>query len=326
MRRYISLIAIFFIISLAVLPAYSAVKTAKRPVPSAKTAKAKPKPAAVKPIEWAVKVNQDIISMEWFNRAWDASLKQITKELSTEEAEEKGLIKESKKTLLSQMIEAILLMQWAEREGVTIKEESIKKKITEIKKAFPSPKEFYTSLAEQGMSPEDLNRDIKKQLIIERLINTKMKNLAVSDEEIKTFYEKNTELYGQRDKIKLKQISSKDYDMIKSLRDQAEKGNMGIFEDMGMVGRGQLPIANDSQVFALDAGEISNIISSESGYYVFLVDEKADANGTRFVDVKDNIRNFLLKEKARSQYYKDLAEEKKNAAITVNEKLQYLFE
>jgi len=309
-------------------PVFSATKPAAKKIkPKPKTAITKPAPkkAPAVPVEWAAKVNEDIISMDWFNRVFEASKKQLTKEMSLEAAEEKGIIKETKKSILEQIIEAVILMQWAQREGIEVSDKSIKTRIAEIKKTFPSGQEFHKSLAQQGMSVQDLQLDIRKQIIIDKLINMRAKNIAVTDEEIQSFYDKNAELYVQKEKLHLKQLFFKDIAEAQEEKSKLNARKEFSGEDVGLVERGQLPIEDDSALFMMNPAEISGIISGESGYYIFKLDEIIPGKETKLADVKESIKKFLLREKARAQYMKDLKEEKAAAKITINEKLGTLF-
>lgn len=240
MKKLTFIIMVLFI---AALPSVAATKAISKKTVS------KPKPAAVKPavkrsLEWAAKVNDDTISMDLYNKRVDAAIKAISKYTSLEAAGAQTLIKDTKKSILEQMIEAVILLQWAEREGIEIKEKTIKARILQLKKSFPTAYEFHKSLAEQGLTPDDLERDIRRQMIAEKLMTMRSNALAVSDEEIKAYYDRVVELSGKEKK---------------------------------------------------------------------------------FDEEKDNIRKFLLKEKSRTQYLKDLEEEKSVAKIIVNEKLGYLF-
>lgn len=284
---------------------------------------AKPKPAA--PVEWAAKVNGDIISMALYNKRFDAAKKQITEAISSEAAEEKGLLKGVKKSILEQMIEAVILLQWAEREGIEIKDQTIKAKIQQLKKTFPTSREFYKSLADQGLSINDLEKDIKRQMVADKLISMREKALAVTDEEIKDFYKKNIDLYVQKEKVHLKQIFSDNEKDADKMRAKLAAGEPFVGEDIGLIEKGQLPVYDDSKIFKLKSGQIIGIVSGEEGYYIFKVEDKAPGKETKFEDVKESIKKFLLKEKARTQYLKDLREEKTNAKIILNEKLEMLF-
>ena len=324
MSNKLKLIAIILLI--AALPiAASARSTPKKAVHKPKTAaKATVKPA-LKPIEWAAKVNSDIISMDLYNKRVETALKDITSKTSMETADEQALVMETKKSILEQMIEAVILLQWAEREGIDVSDKTIKTKITEIKKSFPTAHEFHKSLAEQGMSVADLARDVKKQVIIDKLIDLRAKAGAISDEEIKGFYDKNSDLYVQKEKFHLKQIVAKNLKAIQAEKMKLDTGSVFGGDDLGFVEKGSLPISDESKVFGLKAGDISDLISGEAGYSIYKVVEVLPGRETKFEDVKDNIRRFLLKEKGRTQYMKDLQEEKSNTKIILNEKLGKLF-
>lgn len=313
------------ILLIALSPAFAATKA------TPKKAAQKPKPAQAvkaapsKAVEWAAKVNGDMISMDLYNKRFEVAKKQITKEISVEAAEAKGLLKETRKAMLEQMMEAVILLQWAEREGIEIKDKTIKAQIQALKKTFPSAKEFHKSLAEQGMSVADLERDVKKQLVVDRLISMRAKAIAVTDEEMKAFYDKNIDLYVQKEKMHLAQIFHKDGGGAKAEELSLKSGTAFKGEDIGLIEEDELPVYDASAVFSLKLGDVTGIVSGEEGYYIFNVLEKIPAKETKFEEVKENIRKFLLKEKARMQYLKDLQEEKANAKIIINEKLEKLF-
>lgn len=318
------LFLLMIVLVFATLPAIAAVKAIpKKTAPKPKAAVVKP--AEIKPVEWAAKVNGDIISLDLYNKRVDTAIKEITKKISLEAAEEKGLIQKTKKFVLEQMIEAVILLQWAEREGLEVNDKTIKAKISEIKKPFPTAQEFHKSLAEQGMTPSDLEKDIKKQIVMEKLIDMRSKAVAVTDEEIKAFYDKNIELYSQKEKLHLQQIFKSDIKDIQVEELKLDTGEIFVGEDIGFIERGQLPVYDDSQIFANKKGALSNVTSGEAGYYIFKVLESLPARETKFADVKDSIRKFLLKEKGRTQYMEDLQEEKANAKIILNKKLGKLF-
>ena len=323
-NKLIIILSMLLIVLLSSLAFAAAKTTAKKTAPRPAAATAKPV-STPKPIEWAAKVNSDTISMDLYNKRLEAAIKDITKELSIEAAEEKGILKAARKAILEQMIEAVILMQWGEREGIEIKEKSIKTRIQELKKSFPTPSEFHKSLAEQGMTLKDLEWDIKKQLVTDKLITMREKTLAVTDEEMKAFYDKNMDLYVQREKLHLKQVFAHDKRDIDSARSKLDKGEAFSGEDIGLVEKGQAPVYDDSSLFSLKTGRTSEILSGEAGYYIFNVEGRTPAREAKFKDVKDNIRKFLLKEKARTQFLKDLQEEKTNARIILNEKLEKLF-
>jgi len=327
MRNKFSLIIMVMLIAALPLAASAKLTPRKAPFkPKPKTAvKTAVKPAPKNPVEWAAKVNNDIISMDLYNKRVDAALKETTKKVSIEAAEEKGLIADTKKSVLEQMIEAVILLQWAEREGIEISDKTIKARIAEIKKSFPTVHEFHKSLAEQGMTVDDLSRDIKKQIIIDKLIAMRAKAVAITDEEIRSFYDKNADLYVQNNKFHLQQISRKDIKDIQTEKLKLDTGEIFSGDDLGIVEKGMLPVQDDSSIFELKTGDISDIIPGEAGYYIFKAVEVIPGRETKFQDVKDNIRKFLLNEKGRTQYTKDLQEEKASSKIILNEKLGILF-
>jgi glutaredoxin len=91
---------------------------------------------------------------------------------------------------IDQKITATLLLQEAKKENIEISETELNKEITELITSFNSEEEFYDELDKIGTSLAELETQIKKQVLIDKLINNIItKNIEVSESEILFFYE-----------------------------------------------------------------------------------------------------------------------------------------
>lgn len=290
--------------------------------------------------EWAAKVNEVRIPMQKFDKAVSYSEQQLKEEAGEGGDASSGEANTTARSILEQMIEEEIVTQWAKKDGIKVTEEEIKKAIAEMKKKFPSSQEFHKSLANRGMTVDDLKKSVSKELIVDKVMAKKSKELAVSDEEIRKFYDRNRDLYVQKAKVHVKQILLGDQENAASVVEKLKEGER--FEDLverfsedeetrleggdiGVVEEGDLPEKIEKVLFKLPSNKTSGIVETEKGFYVFKVEEKFPRKETRFDDARSNIREFLLNEKARSGYLKALESEKENATIILNEDLRYLF-
>ncbi len=116
----------------------------------------------------------------------------VNGEKITREELSERLIKQSGKEVLDQMITEKLIEQEAKKKGISVDESEINQKIEEVKKQFPDEKTFQSQLEANNMSLDDLKKQIRLQLIVEKALKGKVK---VSDKEIKSYYDQNKKTF-----------------------------------------------------------------------------------------------------------------------------------
>jgi peptidyl-prolyl cis-trans isomerase C len=152
-------------------------------------------------------------------------------------------------------------------------------------------------------------------------------NIEVSEEDIKAFYKEHESEYQTPEMVQArhilfrvdsdtspeekKEILKKAEDIlqrIKSGEDFAElakeysddtitKENGG---DLGFFGRGRMVKSFEDAVFALNSGEVSEIIETKFGYHIIKVDEKKAAALEPYDTVKDSIKQKLSQERVQT--------------------------
>ncbi len=183
--------------------------------------------------------------------------------------------------------------------------------------------EMIQKLKEEGWTPEDedaaLTSDsgpLAERMKVEKYTAGLVKDLTVSDEEVRAYYESNKTQFFQPERVKVSQIllttESKAVDVWEKLRgasedefrsmaksesagpEAAEGGQMGVFQ------KGQLPAELETAVLSLQPGEISAILESSYGFHILRLDEKYVAEQTSLEDASSSIRVNLLDQKARA--------------------------
>ncbi len=142
----------------------------------------------------------------------------------------------------------------------------------------------------------------------------------ISEKEMKAYYEQNSEKFqvqeqirGQRILLKTKQEAE---EILEALKAGADFGNLArerSIEPAGqksgafvLLGRGKYDPAFEKTVFALQKGEISEIIQTRSGYYVIKVGDKSASRRIPFSEAKNQIEMSL-----KTKKQEDAVDEKK---------------
>lgn len=94
--------------------------------------------------------------------------------------------------VLDDMINEILLFQYAKKQGITAADQAIQEEYQKIVAQFPSEEEFQKHLTSQKASPEDVRFAITLQVIVQQIINQKLgeQPIEILEEEMRQVYDK----------------------------------------------------------------------------------------------------------------------------------------
>lgn len=210
--------------------------------------------------------------------------------------------KENKIKVLDQMIDEKLLLAAAKKEGL------------EKNKDFKAQIE-----------------NAKNQLLLATYIRDKVeKDVTVSDEDVKTFYQNNPnqfkELEQRRASHILVKTEAEAADVLKALRNGADFAALAKAKsadpsaanggDLGWFTRGQLVPDFEKEAFALPKGKISGIVKTQFGYHVIKMVDVQVRPRIEFNDqVAKQIKDALLAEKKRTLTADCLAKLRKDIKV-----------
>ena len=273
-------------------------------------------------------VNGEAITIDEFNVAFKAII--------TEEGPQthSGDLKTSRKDILDQLIEKKVLLQEAKHKGIQVSEEEVRMAIQQMKGDYPET-EFNELLKSSGLTPERWKLDVTENLLIDKLIeNTITRTLKVSEEEIKSYYQKHRAEFEKKEEVRARQIVVATEGEAKTLHQQLlaganfielateksvspDRANGG---DLGYFTKGQMPEEFDI-VFTLKANTISPIVKSPYGYHIFKVEERRAPRFQSLAEVRGTIHQQLMndqEDRLRTQWINEL---KSKADIQVNSTL-----
>ncbi|KKR39257.1 hypothetical protein A2210_02070 [Candidatus Woesebacteria bacterium RIFOXYA1_FULL_40_18] len=107
----------------------------------------------------------------------------------------KQLESQAGKQTLDSLIDKTLILQEAKKSGVTISSQTLSDEVKKIEESLKAQGlELDSALKERGQTRSDLNEQIRIQKIIEIILG---KNITVTEEELKTYFDSNKEAFAQ---------------------------------------------------------------------------------------------------------------------------------
>jgi len=159
---------------------------------------------------------------------------------------------------------------------------------------------------------EKAKANILKQLNIH---NT-LKDIKVTEEEMKSHFDNNKEKYGKAESVGAKHILVKEEEKIKEIAEEL-KGDLTFEEaakkystcpskdrggDLGTFEKGKMVPAFESVAFNLEVGEVSEPVKTQFGYHLIKTTEKNEGSESSFEEVKDRIAQELTVKKQNEVY------------------------
>ena len=96
-----------------------------------------------------------------------------------------------KLNVLDELINNQILVDHASHAGITVSEAEVDNKVAELQTPY-SAEEFQKRLRDQGLEMDDLRKELRRNIIITKLINKEIvSNIKVSDADIAAYYERN---------------------------------------------------------------------------------------------------------------------------------------
>jgi parvulin-like peptidyl-prolyl isomerase len=234
------------------------------------------------------------------------------------------------KTLQNQAVQYLVQQekyrQAAAEMDITIEEKDVNARLEQVKKQYfgASQKEYEKNLKAQGLTEEQVRREIENQLISEKIYEKITEGIKVNDGDIQKHYNENKKDYRVAASREVRHILVSGKGLADDLHGQIENGgNFAALakrhsKDPGSkanggkltVRKGETVPPFDKAAFALKKGQLSAPVKTTYGWHLIeaLSDVKPPTT-TPLKDVKEQIRQQLLQErrqKAVSDWTKDL--------------------
>ncbi len=294
-----------------------------------------PAGAAAEIVERVVaKVNGDILTLSEFETRQVAAVQAAR--ITPDRIE--GFLREQNARILQDAIDDILLVQRAAEIGIRLRPDYVKEVIDGIKKEnnLPSDEALTEQLRHEGMSMDDLKRQIERSILRRQVLAREVEPKAVvSEAEVRADYDARLAEYTRPASVQLQEILVptgeaavvRAGELVARARGGEDFGELARAEstaptraaggDLGVLHRGELAPALEAVAFGLAPGEVSNPIPVADGLRILRAVERSDASVVPFDEVKEAIRATLAQTRFAQEIGKLIESLRKSAVSDV---------
>jgi parvulin-like peptidyl-prolyl isomerase len=234
-------------------------------------------------------------------------------------------IEELTEHVLSTLIQKKLLLQECAKAQITVSPADIAAYRTELQRQFSDPDQFSQHLQQQGISIEQLEKEITEALLIDNLAEELLaqEHWSCSEEELHTYYKTHQERFIEPEQCRISEIifspgcsmanAQKIQKQLKTTMDfttgvslysvASSRDHAG---DIGFIVVERLPSSIQQELRSLAPGEITSVLETGSGSYLIL--KLTDRKAATTIPIEEAREHILLrlKEVRKSQIISEL--------------------
>lgn len=254
------------------------------------------------PPDVITRVNERMLTLADFKRYLDRNagteLAQLTPEVAS--------------AMLDQFVEEIIISEYAEAHGVEVPAEKIAEEVR----------------TEAGATVIEKRDEMRREKLIANLSG---EIPDPPDQQIHDYYDQHSSEFRSGEEVRVRQILVNDENVAKDIQVRMKAG--ATFEDLsaqfsrapnakrggeiGFVSRGEVPKMFEEAIFGLKAGEVSDIIRTDSSFHIFKVDERRPPGTLDLAAATPIILARLREEAIRERLSQLVASSRKEMPIAV---------
>jgi len=203
-----------------------------------------------------------------------------------------------------------------------------------------SPEKYVQFVERTGLSPEEYEELIKKDVTLRKFLNfigkinyfsdyeeefidkitgTKLKGKAyiirkndiikkvkIDEEEMKKFYRENKDLFKTEEKYEILSWTIKEKEKALDLYNRLKKGESQDFKDFQRMIKTKTEIARDKILSKLSMENRVHIIKENNVYRIYYLNSIEEPRIKKFEEVRDEIKNILRENKGEEIYQKEI--------------------
>ena len=279
-----------------------------------------------------IKVGRQAVTLTAYNSALKRYMPEDTAGISPAE------LKALKSDFVNQLIEEELILGEARRMNIDATAEEVAAESDRIK-AASGDDAFKEAVTGKYGGMENWNEDIRRKVVvrktISKVIGARVAVQGVADEKAALeYYRGHPGEYTAAEQVRARMIVVANIEDARKVRKgltpltfaqtakevsiSPERESGG---DLGFFGRGDMPEEFEKVVFRLRLGEISDVVKTEYGYHIFLLEARKKGGKLKFDEVKERIMERLREDQSEKEMASWVESLKKGVKIELQEGL-----
>lgn len=240
--------------------------------------------------------------------------------------------------VLDDLVAYRLLRQEVKQRQMSVPDAEVEERLKALKQQFGNEANFEQALKAQQMTVQKLREDARTDLLVNRFLEAEVNSkISVKPSDVSTYYEKNPDRFQQPEAVRASHIlvivppdanaatkaslkaraetalkaAKAGQDFAKLARQYSQDSSAQRGGDLGFVPRGQTVPAFENAAFALQPGQVSDLVETQFGFHVIKLAEKRPAGTVPFAQAAGQIQEFLENEQ-RQQKGKALVDQLKS--------------
>ncbi len=289
-------------------------------------------------------VNDDLITLYDLNKTLKPYEENIRALGYTPERERETLFK-LRTDLLNRLIDRKLTDQVIKKNNIAVSEAEIDTALERLKEARSlTDEDLRTGLGQQGLTLEEYRKNIKQQLLRNRLVNREIKSkIVITEDDSKIYYAAHREKYAietkyhiwnismrlsefadestkslaleKMDAVTTKLTQGRTFESLAAEDSDSPMAPKGV--DLGLYRLDELSAQLQKAVGVMKAGDFSPILKTDMGYQIIYVQKIVETDAKSLAEVKSEIQEILYNEAVDNRFQAWLEELRKRAHIKI---------
>lgn len=286
-------------------------------------------------------VNDEALTLSEIQEEGQPVVRRIFQDFVGPERERR--LEEAQRRLLDDLIDRRLMYQIAKREGMLPSAAEVNSAMEELKRNnnATDDAQFRTLLRAEGLTLEQVKRNIGERLAIGRLLARQIRStIIISEEELVNYYESHQEKFtriptaeirhilvavapdgeeakarARADEARAKIQAGADFAQVAREYSDTSSGDSG--GDSMTLHRGELAAEIEAAAFGLAPGGVSQPIRTGAGWHLIKVERVQAEPVAPFAEARDTVRDQVFQEKFEAKRKDWLASQRARAFIQV---------
>lgn len=245
--------------------------------------------------------------------------------------EGKEILKNYEKQVLDGLIDYELANQKAAELNISVSQEEVDARYEEIHQVYGERLLQY--LEEEGMTVEEFKAELKREMIVSKVMEHFTSDVTVSrDEAVKYYVENADEFKTMPDMVKASHIlvptKEEAEEILKKYKEGADFADLAVeFSldtisaqnggDLGFFGKGDMVEPFEDAAFSMEPGDVSQPVQTRFGFHIIKLEDKMEGELLDFEDIKDYLIDYLTHDKKEARFIELLKEWREQGNVKI---------